>query len=59
MAEKPEKPTPTKPVLTLDDAAVLVGVDVTDCLAFKDYGDSVVIVTVDGQKLQANKNEKA
>lgn len=59
MAEKPEKPTLIKPVLTLDDAAVLAGVDVTDCLAFKDYGDSVVIVTVDGQKIQANKNEKA
>lgn len=59
MAEKPEKPTLIKPVLTLDDAAVLVGVDVTDCLAFKDYGDSVVIVTVAGQKLTVNKNAQA
>jgi|GEM_PF-6300244 len=58
MAEKPKEPTPIKD-LTLEDAAMLAGLDVKDCLTFKDYGDSVVIVTVDGQKLQANKNEKA
>ncbi len=54
MAEKPEKTIPIKD-LTLDDAAVLAGVDVKDCLAFKDYGDTVVIVTVDGQKLSVAK----
>lgn len=58
MAEKTKEPIPIKD-LTLEDAAMLAGLDVKDCLAFKDYGDSVVIVTVAGEKLQVNKNAQA
>lgn len=56
MAETP--PKTTKAPLTLDDAARLAGQDVKDCLSFKDYGDTVVVVTVAGEKLTAVKNAK-
>jgi hypothetical protein len=55
MAENPKSKS-SKQVLTLADAAVLAGKDLAECLAFKDYGDTVVIVTVDGQKLTVAKD---
>jgi hypothetical protein len=57
MAESPQKTT--KAILTLDDAARLAGQEVTNLLSFKDYGDSVVIVTVAGEKLTVAKNAKS
>jgi hypothetical protein len=56
MAETP--PKTTKATLTLDDAARLAGQDVKDCLSFKDYGDTVVVVTTSGEKLTVAKNAK-
>jgi hypothetical protein len=54
MAESPK----TKPAaeLTLSDAAKLVDKPLEDCLSFKDYGDTVVVVTIDGQKITVAKN---
>lgn len=57
MAESPQKTT--KAILTLDDAARLAGQEVINLLSFKDYGDSVVIVTVAGEKLTVAKNAKS
>ena len=58
MAEIPKsKPKQqSNAVTTLEQAAFLVNKNLEDCLAFKDYGDSVVIVTVDGQKLTVANN---
>jgi len=41
--------------LTAEQAAVLVGIDAGDVFAFRDYGDRVVVVTVSGHKLEADK----
>jgi hypothetical protein len=59
-SSKPKEESKATPEpLTLAAAAKLVKKDLKDCLAFKDYGDVVIVVTVDGQKLQAAKNAKA
>ncbi|MCX7067329.1 MAG: hypothetical protein NTW85_06525 [Methylococcales bacterium] len=53
MAEIP-KPKPKQQgnaVTTLEQAALLVNKNLDDCLAFKDYGDKVVVVTTNGQKI--------
>ncbi len=57
MAESPKKPN--KAVLTLEDAALLADQDISNLLSFKDYGDTVVIVTIAGEKLTVAKNAKA
>jgi hypothetical protein len=44
---------------TLAQAAKLVGRKESDCINFKDYGDWVIVITLDGQKLRAEKNAKA
>ena len=51
--------TETDQALTKKQVAALVGRDVEEILAFKDYGASVVVVTVDGQKLEADKVAQA
>jgi hypothetical protein len=59
MAESPKPKEETKPtlaVLTLADAALLARKDLTECLAFKDYGNTVVVVTVAGQKITVAKD---
>lgn len=53
MAET-EKSKP-KAALTLETASALVNQPADGCLAFKDYGETVVVVTKSGQKLSFNK----
>jgi hypothetical protein len=55
MADSPKSKS-NKAELTLADAALLANKELSDCLAFKDYGDVVVVVTVDGQKLRVTKD---
>ncbi len=44
--------------LSLNDAAALLNVESGKLLSFKDYGGYLVGVTVDGQKIQADKTAK-
>jgi len=44
---------------TLAQAAKLVKQKEADCLSFKDYGEWVIVITIDGQKLRAEKNAKS
>ncbi|MDD5271087.1 MAG: hypothetical protein PHU14_00080 [Methylovulum sp.] len=44
--------------LSLNDAAALLNVEDGKLLSFKDYGGYLVGVTVDGQKIQADKTDK-
>lgn len=47
--------TQASPSITLEQAAKLVQCKPEDIEAFKDYGDFVVVVTVAGQKLRADR----
>jgi hypothetical protein len=58
MAETQKTPEESKVELTLADAARLAKKPLKDCLEFKDYGDVVVVVTVNGEKITVAKNAK-
>lgn len=53
-SQKSKEPEPE--ALTIETVGALFGLDRALVLAFKDYGQYVVVVTTDGQKLQADKH---